>query len=149
MENDSVRVFCLVVVDDDRRDLDLLKESLLSASAPVELIAFTDGLSALNFLQSARRVDLIICDLLMPMISGINLLHAVLEDPRLSDIPFALTSGSRAKTQSAGLRERLEVPYFDKPFSWKGYQRLAQEIQAALRAPQSAAKVLAQRMMIG
>lgn len=52
-----------------------------------------DGQDALEYLQE-HRVDLIISDLKMPRLSGLELLQALLADPQLKDIPVIISSAS-------------------------------------------------------
>jgi CheY-like chemotaxis protein len=51
----------------------------------------SDGLEALNALRSTE-VDLILLDLIMPKMSGLEALEAIKADPRLRDIPVIILS---------------------------------------------------------
>lgn len=48
-----------------------------------------DGLEALNMLRAAP-VDLLVLDLIMPRMGGLEVLEAVKADPRLKDIPVVI-----------------------------------------------------------
>lgn len=48
-----------------------------------------DGLEALNMLRSAP-VDLVVLDLIMPRMGGLDVLEAVKADPRLKEIPVVI-----------------------------------------------------------
>ncbi len=50
-----------------------------------------DGLEALNLLR-ANKVDLVLLDLIMPRMSGIEALEAMKADPRTRDIPVIILS---------------------------------------------------------
>ncbi len=55
------------------------------------VLAAGDGLQALNALRS-EHVDLVLLDLIMPRMSGLEALEAMKSDPRLQDIPVIVLS---------------------------------------------------------
>jgi CheY-like chemotaxis protein len=56
-----------------------------------EVIDVGDGLEALNTLRS-RSVDLVLLDLIMPKMSGLEALEAMKADPRTKEIPVIILS---------------------------------------------------------
>jgi CheY-like chemotaxis protein len=56
-----------------------------------EVISAGDGLEALSILRT-QTVDLILLDLIMPKMSGLEALEAIKADPRLRDIPVLILS---------------------------------------------------------
>ncbi len=56
-----------------------------------ETVGAADGLEALAILRS-RTVDLILLDLIMPKMSGLEVLDTVKKDPRTKDIPVLILS---------------------------------------------------------
>jgi len=56
-----------------------------------EVLAAPNGLEALNLLRS-NNVDLILLDLIMPKMSGLEVLESVKADPRTRDIPVLILS---------------------------------------------------------
>jgi len=103
----------VLVVDDDPVILNLLTVNfdlegfgVLTASNGVEALA----------LARAGGVDVIVSDVMMPEMSGLELVHQVQADPRLAAIPIVLLS---AKAQAADVRLGLEAgaaDYVTKPF---------------------------------
>lgn len=77
--------------------------------------AFTDPVEALEaFRARPDAFDLVVTDLAMPQVSGIDLARAVLA--LRPDVPIVLTSGrvsddQRAQAQDAGIREVLVKPF--------------------------------------
>ncbi|OQP67530.1 response regulator [Niastella populi] len=70
MEHKLVKIF---ITDDDQEDLELMEEAILKAEPSARLQKFTNGRTALEFLNS--RVDddlpcLIVLDYSMPVING-------------------------------------------------------------------------------
>jgi len=105
----------LVLVADDNADMRGYIERLL-ANSGYRVAAVVDGDSAL---AEARRLkpDLIISDVMMPVLDGFELLAQMRPQPNLADIPVILLSaraGEEAKIE--GLRAGAD-DYLVKPFS--------------------------------
>ncbi|MCP3101745.1 hybrid sensor histidine kinase/response regulator [Myxococcus sp. K15C18031901] len=81
----------LLVVDDEPRVLDLLKRLLRGH----ELVTAANGLEALEQLRADHRFDLILCDLMMPELTGMDVYHAVRETwPGLHERIVFLSGGA-------------------------------------------------------
>jgi DNA-binding NtrC family response regulator len=65
----------VVIVDDDKANLETMKKTLEKVN--FETVCFSDSQDALNFIESNDGVDLVLTDLRMPKITGINLLKRV------------------------------------------------------------------------
>jgi len=90
----------ILLVDNDTVYLNLLAEVLTLHSYNV--MKAQDGAQALELLRQ-EPIDLVIADVSMPGMNGMNLHRYVREDYRLKDIPFAWNSGYRE------LRDILQV----------------------------------------
>lgn len=88
----------ILLVDNDRVYLGLLSE-ILHLHA-YDVITAEDGEAALEILQN-ESIDLIISDISMPKINGMNLHRYVRRDDRLKNIPFAWNSGYRELRDAA------------------------------------------------
>lgn len=77
----------IIVVDDDIIILQAMKNSLVQNG--YEVFATTDAQDALDTL-SDERFDLVISDIMMPYISGMELLAAIKE--QIKDIPILIVS---------------------------------------------------------
>lgn len=63
------------------------------------------------------RPDLIVCDIMMPVLDGYGVLHLLNKNPELNGIPFIFLT---AKTERSDLRKGMEMgadDYITKPFS--------------------------------
>ncbi len=104
----------VLIVDDDQRILDLLVE-LLNAEG-YEVAPASDGEHALELVKSLEP-DLIISDVVMPVISGIELCRLLKQDALMATIPVLLISGIRQSDNdsleglTAGADDYLDIPF--------------------------------------
>lgn len=98
-----------LIVENDPDDVILMRDALGHCAFPRQLHFVSNGQQALHFLQKknefgwAPRPDLVLLDLNMPVMNGLEVLAAIKQDSSLRDIPvvIASTSGSEDKRQSA------------------------------------------------
>jgi CheY-like chemotaxis protein len=83
----------VLVVDDDPDVLGALLDALQMEGYEVE--GARDGIDALAAI-GRRRPDLIITDLLMPTMTGFELLAALHDDPQLATIPTLIITAGRS-----------------------------------------------------
>lgn len=82
-----------MVVDDDPAVRKILGEILREEG--YEVIELTNGQAALDRLRSGARPDLILLDLMMPVLDGWQFRNQQLLDPALAEIPVvAMSAGS-------------------------------------------------------
>jgi CheY-like chemotaxis protein len=102
---------CILVVD----DADYLRDLLASVlgRAGYRVVSAANGSEALAYLRRGERVDLILLDLVMPLMDGWQFRAEQLKDPRLTRIPVIVLSGERNLAYQA---ETLGVDaYLEKP----------------------------------
>lgn len=102
----------ILLVDDYRVIRELLKIYLSSSQS--QLLEASDGEQALTVLRS-EHPDVVIADMQMPKVSGLELCRAVKADPRLAHIPVVILTGNAdpdtvSACRSAGAREVLTKP---------------------------------------
>ena len=103
-------------------------ESLSLPSGPVEIFEATSGFDALRILPRGRW-DLVISDINMPDINGLELLAFVRRSDAHRSIPFILISTqSSDKDRQRGLTLGASA-YLAKPFT---NEQLAEEVQRQL-----------------
>lgn len=103
-----------VLVVDDNNDLTQYISNELSKYYKITTCA--DGLEALNTLHRSQ-FDLVISDVMMPRMDGIELLRNIKQTPRLSHIPIImLTSKNEIEDRLLGLRKGADA-YMAKPFN--------------------------------
>ena len=104
----------LLVVEDDRGLARTLEHILDDDGYQVKVAV--DGQAALDLLNGGFRPALILSDIRMPRLEGLDLLRLVRKHPQWDDIPFIILS---AKAAMADIREGLSLgadDYITKPF---------------------------------
>ena len=88
----------ILLVEDDPDHAELIMEVLETENVQKEIILLKDGLEALNYFQkygengAQIRVNLIILDLNLPKIHGMDVLKILKQNSRFSSIPVAILS---------------------------------------------------------
>jgi CheY-like chemotaxis protein len=103
----------VLIVDDDIRNIFALT-SVLERYEMVTVSAET-GRDAINLLQAAPDVDIVLMDIMMPEMDGIDTTRAIRQIPRFRDLPIvAVTAkamvGDREKCIEAGAWDYLSKP---------------------------------------
>ncbi|MCF6285651.1 MAG: response regulator [Candidatus Hydrogenedentes bacterium] len=104
-----------ILVVDDEPDVVSLLERTLRADGFEVLTAF-DGIGALDVIM-AEKPDLVLLDIMMPMMSGYEVCAQVKSNPQTKDIPIvclssAHTPDARAQSLKAGAVELIAKPFF-------------------------------------
>lgn len=103
----------ILVVDDNDTTLALISTTLSEAGFNVR--TETDGLAALMAIDRERPA-LVVADIMMPRLSGLDLLKATRNRPETRDIPFLMVSAlDSAESVQAGL-DLGAADYITKPF---------------------------------
>src|SRR5580658_1385312 len=95
-------MFRILVVDDDPASATLLREVMKNLQQRSELHFVCDGDEALDFLHrrgahlGAPRPNLILLDMNMPRVGGLEALSAIKGDPELRVIPVIMLSASNS-----------------------------------------------------
>jgi CheY-like chemotaxis protein len=129
----------ILVIDDNARDVDLLRQAIGECAEEVVVDGVPDAVRAFSYLArqgefaDRARPALILLDLDMPIIDGIRALAILKGTPDWADIPAMILTASA----TASDRERcVRLGAFDhqlKPTTCDGYLRLASRIQEVLQ----------------
>jgi DNA-binding response OmpR family regulator len=105
----------LVLIADDDADILLLVRAVLERSGH-EVVGASDGAEALASVR-ARKPDLVVLDIAMPEVDGLEVLRRLRADPTTSELPVVLLS---ARAQEADVVRGFAIgasAYLKKPFS--------------------------------
>ena len=127
----------ILIVDDSRIERMILKELLESEGHTVD--ALENGEEAL---QSAfvSLPDLIISDILMPVMDGFSLCKSIRSDPRTAHIPFVFYTATYTKDEDEALGIKIGADgFFRKPIEWDDFyaalSALLRDIEKSGRVP--------------
>ncbi|HEY6915870.1 MAG TPA: two-component regulator propeller domain-containing protein, partial [Paludibacter sp.] len=113
IDSNREKQFSLVIVEDNKDLLNLLSKKLREKYA---VKSFENGLDAWNYIQ-VKTPDVVITDVMMPVMSGIELCEKIKTNIDLCHIPVVMLT---AKTTNEAKMEGLQVGadmYIPKPFS--------------------------------
>jgi len=104
----------ILIVDDEPPILDLVRFTL--EDADVRVVEASDGVEALVV---ARRVrpDLILLDVHMPRLDGLEACRQIRRDPALARTPIVMLTAAGQEADRARGREAGADEYLTKPFS--------------------------------
>jgi two-component system chemotaxis response regulator CheY len=126
-----------LVVDDYENIRIMLKSNLKDLQLSRNYFEANDGKAALEILEKQASTDepieFVICDLLMPTVSGLDLLKTMRQDPRFSEIPFIMLSSQNEKDVVLECIQEGISTYILKP--WTKAQ-LVEKISKALKKHQ-------------
>jgi len=106
----------VLIVDDSATIRTLIKKALtLSCPFLGDVHEAEDGIAALAFLAD-HKVDLMLMDVNMPRLGGMELVKRMKNDPALADLPVIVVSTEGSKERIEELREQGVVGYLRKPF---------------------------------
>ena len=126
---DSNRVSHILVADDEPHIGRIIKMKL--EQGPFRVSLAYDGQEALDFVNSGEQIDLVLLDLMMPKLSGLDVLRRIREQEKFKSLPcIILTAGGDARHE----RDALELgatQFLTKPFSPKKLYALVARLTGA------------------
>jgi CheY-like chemotaxis protein len=111
MRSSASSSYHVLVVEDDLATREAL--SLFLAGQGYRVTTAEDGLAALEQLRQPPRPDLILLDLMMPVMDGWQFRREQLADPQLADIPVIVCSATGRLDEHATSLQA--TAYLDKP----------------------------------
>jgi two-component system response regulator len=113
----------ILIVDDSSAEIELAIIAIEATGRELSVCTAADGRSALAILRNEDELPtLILLDLKMPNMDGIEVLHEIRADDRLRDIPVVVVTSSslesdRTKAAAAGANYYLLKPWSLDQFS--------------------------------
>jgi two-component system alkaline phosphatase synthesis response regulator PhoP len=113
----------ILVVDDDPFIVQVLQEDLKDIGYTVHCAY--DGQAALQSVQQYRP-NLIILDVSMPIVNGLEVLEDLRAQPDTRNIPVILVSGEPPKDIFPAIAGQSRIAYLTKPFDFESLNALVQ-----------------------
>ena len=119
----------ILLVEDDKRDLELTLVALERSQLANEVIVVRDGAQALDYLLqegdfAARETGnpaVILLDLKMPKVSGLEVLQKVRATPSLRSVPVVMLTSSQEEADVVKSYELGVNAYVVKPVEFKQF----------------------------
>ena len=119
----------VLLADDNATDAELTKRALEIGGVSRNIVWVQDGEAALDYLlrkgQYAQRPSglprLMLLDLHMPKIDGLDVLARIKSDPQLRAIPIVIMSSSDQESDMTRSYERHANSYIVKPVDFKQF----------------------------
>ena len=91
----------VLAVDDDLINLKLLRSMLMKSGHVKEVIEAKNGSDAIGELKGRDDIDLILLDIIMPIMGGIEMLKVVRADDNLRQLPIIVLTTDETKKSDA------------------------------------------------
>ncbi len=109
--------FNILLVDDSATVRAVIKKALTLAGVEInDLFQAGNGQEALAVLED-EWIDLVFCDISMPVMDGEELVAKMNENGMIQNIPVVIVSSAGSEPRVARLRENGVKDYIQKPFT--------------------------------
>ena len=123
----------ILLVEDDLAHAEIVRRNFERSRVANELIHVEDGQAALDFLhregayaapQRVPRPDLVLLDLRLPKVDGLEVLRRVKSDPDLTSIPVIVLTTSAAESDMVRAYDAHANSYLVKPIGFPQFVEL-------------------------
>jgi CheY-like chemotaxis protein len=123
----------VVLVEDNPSDIKVFSETLAQVSPTTKLEVFRDGSSAFEYFsrynpQSRDVVSLVVLDLQVPRMSGVELVNEIKKKPETRTVPVLVVSGTGSPVQVEQLYVFGINSYVSKPANSEQYRECMKRI---------------------
>jgi two-component system, OmpR family, alkaline phosphatase synthesis response regulator PhoP len=122
-ENDERHV---VVADDEAHIGRIIKIKL--ENGPFRVTLAFDGQEAVDVLDESERVDAVVLDLMMPRLSGLDVLERIRASEKWKDLPCIILTAAGQEEYEHEARKSGATAFLTKPFSPKKLYALIAEL---------------------
>jgi CheY-like chemotaxis protein len=123
-EEETKRAIRVLLAEDDEDHVLLLQRALRNYPRHVDVMVARDGQETLDLLVGAepsRSPDLILLDINMPRLTGLEVLHRLKGDPELRHIPTVmLTTSAREEDRAASFAGGAD-DFLTKPVNFRQF----------------------------
>ena len=127
----------ILIVEDTPQDLDLALRALRKAKLTNRIQVARDGEEALQFIfcegpHSGRKIEngpkVILLDLKLPKVDGLEVLHRIKSDPRTKSIPVVVLTSSREQHDVVDSYNLGVNSYIVKPVNFEQFSEAVQKL---------------------
>lgn len=127
----------ILLVEDNEDHAEMVKRSLRANHVANPVLHVTDGEAALDYLfrrgkytdsKKSPRPHLILLDLRLPKIDGLDVLKEIKESEELRRIPVVVLTSSEEENDVAMVYDHYANSYLSKPLDFKKFTELMREL---------------------
>ncbi len=127
----------IMLVEDNEDHAELVMRTLESHHIANKIKRFMDGQTALDYLfrrgeyasaESSPRPHMILLDLRLPRVDGLEVLRQIKEETVLKNIPVVILTTSEAEKDVARAYEHHVNSYLVKPVGFEEFNRLMKDL---------------------
>ena len=127
----------ILLVEDNAQDLELTQRALRKGNVTNRIHIARDGAEALEFLfcegqHADRKIEdgpkVILLDLKLPKVDGLEVLRRIKNDPRTKSIPVVVLTSSKEQRDVVDSYQLGVNSYIVKPVNFEGFVTAVQEI---------------------
>jgi len=127
----------ILLVEDDPAHAEIVKRNFKTSRILNQMIHVSDGQEALDYLyrregysqpDSSPRPGLVLLDLRLPKVDGLDVLKIIKNDPGLKSIPVVVLTTSDAETDIARAYDSRANSYLVKPVDFQQFSKLLETI---------------------
>jgi CheY-like chemotaxis protein len=129
----------VLLVEDNPDHAELVVRAISEHDVAARVVHVADGEAALDYLlrrrnyadpETSPRPRLILLDLRLPRVDGLEVLRAVKESPELRTVPVVVLSTSEASVDLARAHDWHANSYVVKPVGYEPFGRLMRDLAA-------------------
>ena len=128
----------ILLAEDNPKDIELTLEALSEHNLANHVIVVKDGVEAMEYLRYEGKYKLrkkgnlavLLLDIKMPRMDGIEVLQAVRSDPALKTLPIVILTSSREEQDLINSYELGVNAYVVKPVDFKDFIEAVKQIGA-------------------
>lgn len=120
----------ILLVEDNEGDIVLTQEALKDGRIKNSIMLARDGVEALALLDSGEELpDLILLDINLPKLNGLEVLTAIKTDPRLKTIPVIMLSTSDEQNDILTSYSNYANCFITKPVDFNRFIEVVRTIE--------------------
>jgi two-component system response regulator len=127
----------ILIVEDDDTDLELTLRTLRKTNVAHRIAVTRDGAEALDFMRAEgayasrnpkRRPRVVLLDLKLPKVDGLDVLRALKGDPATRNIPVVILTSSAEERDRTAAYQLGANSYIVKPVEFDGFERAIADV---------------------
>lgn len=119
----------VLIVDDSNVVKAVLIKALTGSGAPInKIFDASNGRDALSILKSSTKIDILLTDINMPVMNGMELVDNLAQDPDLKSTPIIIISTDGSTERVELLKQKGVRAYIRKPFTPEQIRSVVREV---------------------